>query len=60
MPDYPSQFTRTEPDTQACTDDGHSLHSIAISLKRIADQLDGSAPGFNLMDLAHAVAERIR
>lgn len=24
--------------------------SIAISLKRIADQLDGSAPGLNILD----------
>lgn len=28
---------RLEPDTVADSDDGHCLHSIAISLKRIAD-----------------------
>lgn len=32
-------FSRMEPDTVADNDDGHCLHSIAISLKRIADNL---------------------
>lgn len=38
MTDYDS---RLEPNTVADTDDGHSLHSIAISLKRIADAVTG-------------------
>lgn len=33
--------SRLEPDTVADTDDGHCLHSMAISLKRIADTLSG-------------------
>lgn len=36
---------RLEPDTVADTDDGHCLHSIAISLKRIADVV--ATPGFD-------------
>lgn len=32
---------RLEPGTVADSDDGHCLHSIAISLKRIADALSG-------------------
>lgn len=35
---------RLEPDTKADTDDGHCLHSIAISLKRIADVATGAMP----------------
>lgn len=32
---------RMEPDTAADSDDGHCLHSIAISLKRLADVAEG-------------------
>ncbi len=35
---------RLEPGTVADTDDGHCLHSMAISLKRIADAITGEGP----------------
>lgn len=36
---------RMEPETVADSDDGHCLHSIAISLKRIADVLSHVGDG---------------
>lgn len=42
---------RMEPNTVADTDDGHCLHSIAISLKRIADTLSGEGPSIMTMPL---------
>jgi hypothetical protein len=51
---------RLEPDTVADSDDGHCLHSMAISLKHIADVLDeslrtGHADGRTLHDLVSGI-----
>ena len=37
--------SRLEPDPAADSDDGHALHSIAISLKRIADAVSAVGTG---------------
>lgn len=40
-------------------EDSACMWSIAISLKRIADQLDGSAKGLNLWDMANGVYGKV-
>ena len=43
--------SRLEPDTAADSDDGHALHSIAISLKRIADAVSAGGTVDKLVGL---------
>ena len=52
---YIDTVNRLEPDIVPI-DTTAALASIAISLKRIADQLDGKAPGMNILDVLHGWA----
>ena len=48
---------KLEPETKDCFDDRAPLYSIAISLKRIADAMDGGDPSYTLDDIEDLRAE---
>jgi len=49
---------KLEPETKDCFDDRAPLYSIAISLKRIADALDGNSAEAGIKHAIWGIAQR--